>query len=40
MYFLWKTGGGEIGKQLGSREVTYDGEEMKTIYTRIKEMVV
>ncbi len=34
-----KTYGGEIGKQLGSREVTYDGEEMKTIYTMIKEMV-
>ncbi|MDO5423828.1 MAG: ABC transporter substrate-binding protein [Eubacteriales bacterium] len=34
-----KTYGEEIGKQLGSREVTYDGAEMQTIYSMIQELV-
>ena len=34
-----KTYGGEIGKELGSREVSYDGEEMLNIYSMIKEMI-
>ncbi|MDC7288004.1 extracellular solute-binding protein [Blautia schinkii] len=33
-----KTYGPEIGAKLGSREVTYDGEEMLDIYAKIKEL--
>lgn len=34
-----KTYGPEIGAKLGSREISYDGEEMLNIYSMIKDMV-
>lgn len=34
-----KTYGEDIGSQLGSREVTYDSEEMLTIYSMIQELI-
>jgi ABC-type glycerol-3-phosphate transport system substrate-binding protein len=34
-----KTYGPEVGKQLGSREMAYDGEEMETVYSMIQTLI-